>query len=65
VDKRRAEGSNSSFQMCVKPLIGLFHSEKQNSVYRQFLSNPQNYKKYESFSEFMEAAMQIYEQINP
>ena len=43
--------------MLVKPLMHLFTGEAKNKVYRHFLSSTDNFKKYPTFSELIEACI--------
>jgi len=49
----------------VKPIIHLFAGEKNNAKYRQFLSDPENFKKNKrNFRDFIYACIENYEKFN-
>lgn len=48
----------------VKPIINLFNGDKFNSKYRQYLSDPINFKKTDYFSEFIYNCIDLMDKIN-
>jgi hypothetical protein len=48
-----------------KPIINFFTGEKNSKTYRQFLSDPQNHRKYGNFRNFIDACINELEALNP
>ncbi|EGR30042.1 hypothetical protein IMG5_143780 [Ichthyophthirius multifiliis] len=59
------EENNLNYSTLNKPIINLFAGEKNNSIYRQFLSDRSFFKKFENYQIYIQNCIQEYEKINP
>lgn len=64
-DREMKANDKLSFPTMVKPIINLFHNEKNNAVYRRILSERDNYKNCKKFSELIDLVIEEYEKLNP
>eukprot|EP01017_Pseudomicrothorax_dubius_P029270 TRINITY_DN3542_c0_g1_i2.p1 TRINITY_DN3542_c0_g1~~TRINITY_DN3542_c0_g1_i2.p1 ORF type:complete len:337 (-),score=59.45 TRINITY_DN3542_c0_g1_i2:75-1085(-) len=55
-----------SLPMLTKPIVNLFCGEKFNARYRQFLSDPNNFKKCDNnFETFIDTCVELYDELAP
>ena len=59
------ENPNIGYPNLVKPIINLFANEQHNSKYRQFLSDPENFKKSnKNFKDFIYSCIETFSKLN-
>ena len=64
-DLALSEDSYLTWTKLVKPIIFLFKDESFSGRFRRFIANLDNRKKFEAFSEFIQAASDMFEECNP
>jgi len=58
-------GREQSHFVLLKPIINIFAGEQFSAKYRQFLGDHQAFKKYKNLKEFIYAAIELFESLNP
>lgn len=63
-DQALEEDDRLNWTILIKPIIFLFKDEKKSNKYRQMLSDHQNQRRFEKFSEFLDDVLEKYEELN-
>jgi len=63
--KMMDEGIEKSHFNLIKPIINLFAFEKEGGTYRKSLSDHESFRKSNNFREFIYAALEKFEKVNP